>query len=364
MLGLRLLRQSRGSSRVAARALSTAPPGTQGVSCLDELRTVIKLEGENLGSYLQKVISNDTSKLAPGVPPMYACVLTPQGRFLHDMFLHPGPADGSVPTVLVDCDVNQRRTLMDLLQRYSLHHKIDVSSAAKHYSVHASFGSGSEGRAAAADREWPQDPRLPALGRRAILPRGSAPTPTAGWKDYVRWRIEQGVAEGDTEIPSGEVNPLEFNLDQLNGISFTKGCYIGQEFVQRVHVLGVVRKRVMPFRVGGARGAGCLSSVPLDPRSSHVFDVFDADESLRPIGRVHAVQGEVGLARLRLREAMAAIREHKPLLVGDLEAGTGYAEIWPWRPEWWEPSWGHEEGAGPGEEEEEQGQQQQQRGVA
>lgn len=158
------------------------------------------------------------------------------------------------------------------------------------------------------------------------------------------------MAEGDTEIPSGEVNPLEFNLDRLNGISFTKGCFVGQEFVQRVHARGVVRKRIMPFKLGGARGAGCLAAVPLDPRSSHVFDVFDADESLRPIGRVRALQGGVGLAKLRLKEAMAAIQEGKPLLVGDLEAGTGYATITPWRPDWWDPAWGYEE-AGFGEEE-------------
>lgn len=89
------------------------------------------------------------------------------------------------------------------LQRYSLHHKIDVSSAAKGYSVLAAWGSGVAGAAAAPEREWPKDPRLPALGRRTILPRGSAPAPTASPADYQLWRIKQGVAEGDTEIPSG-----------------------------------------------------------------------------------------------------------------------------------------------------------------
>ncbi len=198
-------------------------------------------------------------------------------------------------------------------RRYSLHHKTDVTSASKHYSVFAAFGSSLAGAATAAAPPWPHDPRLPALGRRAVLPRGSAPAPTATWKDYQRWRILQGVAEGDTEIPSGEwgrglewraralargvasgpsvlggractdstecpdaahlgrrtwasprlappakrgwtagksalrmppqcphppaprrpsltgeVNPLEFNLDRLNGVSFTKGCYVGQ----------------------------------------------------------------------------------------------------------------------------------------
>jgi folate-binding protein YgfZ len=313
---------------------------------LDDVRSVLRLEGRSLLDYLQKVVSSDATKLAaPGAPPLYACVLTPQGRYLHDMFLHrveSGSAD--TQAVLVDCDAGQRRSLMDLLQRYSLHHKIDVTSASKNYSVWAAFGSGISGASAAPEREWPSDPRLPALGRRAILPRGSAPAPTASASEYACWRIKQGVAEGDAEIPSGEVVPLEYNLDKLNGISFEKGCYVGQEFVARVHALGVVRKRIMPFRLGQARGASCLSTVPLAPGVSRIFDVFDAEENLRPIGKVRALQGEFGLAKLRLKEAMAAIREEKPLLVGDLEAGTGYAEVWPWRPEWWEPSWGYEEG--------------------
>jgi glycine cleavage system aminomethyltransferase T len=66
---------------------------------------------------LQKIITNDATKLTPGGPPLYACVLTPHGRFMHDMFLH--PLEGAqVPTVLVDCDSGQRRALMDLFQRW------------------------------------------------------------------------------------------------------------------------------------------------------------------------------------------------------------------------------------------------------
>ncbi|KAI7839340.1 hypothetical protein COHA_006866 [Chlorella ohadii] len=336
-----LRRQAAGSLARGVRALSTA--GGSQLACLDDARSVLRLEGRGLLEYLQKIVSNDAHKLAaPGAPPLYACVLTPQGRYLHDMFLHRvEAASPDAQAVLVDCDAGQRRSLMDLLQRYSLHHKIDVTSVSKNYSVWTAFGSSIAGTAAAPERVWPADPRLPALGRRTILPRGSAPTATASSSEYACWRIKQGVAEGDAEIPSGEVVPLEYNLDKLNGISFEKGCY---EFVARVHALGVVRKRIMPFRLGQARGASCLSTVPLAPGHSRIFDVFDAEENLRPIGKVRALQGEFGLAKLRLKEAMAAIREEKPLLVGDLEAGTGYAEVWPWRPDWWEPSWGYEEG--------------------
>ncbi|EFN57562.1 hypothetical protein CHLNCDRAFT_143206 [Chlorella variabilis] len=314
------------ASRLFSTAASSAVRG--GIACLDELRTVIKLEGSNLMPFLQRIVSNDVTQLAPGGPPLYACVLTAQGRFLHDLFLH-AVEGADVPTVLADCDAAQRRPLMDLLQHYSLHHSVSVSNAGKAYAVMAAFGGGIAGASSAPERAWAADPRLPALGRRAVLPRGSAPAPTASWRDYRAWRMQHGVGEGDSEMPSGEANPLECNLDALRGLSFAKGCYVGQEGVARVHARGVVRKRLMP---------------------SHVFDVYDADESLSAVGRVRVVQGGLGLATIRLQQAMAAIREEKPLLVGGLEAGSGYAEIWPWRPEWWEPRWGHEEAAG-GEEE-------------
>lgn len=87
---------------------------------------------------------------------------------------------------------------------YSLHHQIDVTNAAKTFSVWAAFGGGSiAGTAAAPERGWPADPRLPSLGRRTVLPRGAAPAASATWRDHERWRIEQGVAEGDVEISSG-----------------------------------------------------------------------------------------------------------------------------------------------------------------
>ena len=165
------------------------------------------------------------------------------------MFLHALP-DTDRPTVLVDCDAQQRRALMDLLQagaagrwhgsglmassslwslwltrpalsaastlrlprlqKYSLHHKIDVTSASKHYTVCAAFGGGITGTAAAPERAWPADPRLPALGRRAVVARGSAPVATATWGDYQRWRITQarGWRLAAAALPRAALLPL------------------------------------------------------------------------------------------------------------------------------------------------------------
>jgi hypothetical protein len=90
----------------------------------------------------------------------------------------------------------------------SVHHKIDISSAAKNFTVCAAFGGGLEGAADAPWRAWPSDPRLPALGRRTVVPRGSAPPPSASWRDYQAWRIMHGVAEGDAELLSGGAGPV------------------------------------------------------------------------------------------------------------------------------------------------------------
>lgn len=83
------------ASRLFSTAASSAVRG--GIACLDELRTVIKLEGSNLMPFLQRIVSNDVTQLAPGGPPLYACVLTAQGRFLHDLFLHAVEGGTSMP---------------------------------------------------------------------------------------------------------------------------------------------------------------------------------------------------------------------------------------------------------------------------
>ena len=144
---------------------------------------------------------------------------------------------------------------------------------------------------------WPQDPRTAELGQRALLPKWADPalersTSTADEAAYRQWRIEHGIAEGGAEIPSGtscgmaavqwcrgalgtpvfshlgavecpsmthagSAVPLEYNLDGLNAISFTKGCYVGQELIARTHFRGVVRKRLLPVHVEAPSAGAC-----------------------------------------------------------------------------------------------------------
>ncbi|GAB4822796.1 hypothetical protein N2152v2_009842 [Parachlorella kessleri] len=179
------------------------------------------------------------------------------------------------------------------------------------------------------------------LGLRAVLPKGAVSSSSGGsqpagdW-EYRRWRLQQGVAEGDSEVPTGEVIPLEYNIDGLNGISFTKGCYVGQELMARTHFKGVVRKRAMPFRLLQPGEASALQP------GSEVFD-RDASGRLRPVGKVRVLEGDLGLAMLRLGKAKPAIDAGRPLLAGAAGAEVPLVELEVWRPAWWPQSWGREE---------------------
>ncbi|KAL5651175.1 hypothetical protein ACJX0J_036633, partial [Zea mays] len=107
--------------------------------------------------------------------------------------------------------------------------------------------------------QWLKDPRLDYLGYRGIFPADTIPPLVESDKEaderhYQLWRIENGVAEGSTEIPKGEAIPLEYNLAGLNAISFEKGCYIGQELIARTHHRGVIRKRLMPMKFVDGNG--------------------------------------------------------------------------------------------------------------
>jgi folate-binding protein YgfZ len=167
--------------------------------------------------------------------------------------------------------------------------------------------------------------RTQALGWRAVLPRDAPPAADAAGDAYDAHRMALGVAEG-AEL-SGEL-PLELNLDALGAISFTKGCYVGQELTSRTHFRGVIRKRAMPVAFASAAAAAAAA-----PGQA----VLPAGGGA-PVGRLLAAQGGRGVALLRLAGALpAAAGAPPPALVLEEPDGAALAAR---RPHWWPPAWG------------------------
>ena len=199
-------------------------------------RALLRLSGEDVRGFLQGLVTNDVAALAPGAP-LWTALLTPQGKALFDFILWDAAAAGGDGAVLVDCEAAQAEALARRLSMYRLRRAIAIEPDAR--MVHWA-ADGAQGVA---------DPRLAALGRRWIAPAGRA---ASGWHAH---RLAQGVTEGVAELGAGDTLWLECNAAELNGVSFAKGCYVGQENTARMHYRAKVNRRlfVMPLAQTGER---------------------------------------------------------------------------------------------------------------
>ncbi|KAK9811933.1 hypothetical protein WJX73_000684 [Symbiochloris irregularis] len=288
--------------RRAYSAASAASSETTATSLpLTETRSVLRIAGPDTVEFLQGILTNDVTSLGTGGgKPVYAALLNAQGRFLHDLFLHSRPGEQS-HVVLADTDKEGAPALIKLLTRYKLRAKVSIADVSDELTPWASFGGST------ATSDWPQDPRLQALGHRTIAEHPAQEQPAAALEQYHHWRFEQGVPEGH-ELPQGHAIPLEYNLDALQAISFSKGCYIGQELIARAHYQGVVRKRLMPARFNAADGALVTPGA----------DILD-DGSTRSIGKHMLSHPRIVLDKLQLLLQGASDLSSRPKLwpVGD-----------------------------------------------
>jgi tRNA-modifying protein YgfZ len=189
-------------------------------------RAVIRLSGEDVRGFLQGLITHDVT----GALPVWAGLLTAQGKVLFDFLVWDDGED-----VLIDCEAEQAEALVRRLSLYRLRRAITIArddALAVHWSR-----EGEEGV---------PDPRLPALGRRWIAPAGEA---AEGWHAH---RLGLGVAEGTGELGSDRTLWLEANAAELNGVSFTKGCYVGQENTARMNWRQKVSRRLVVVRADAA----------------------------------------------------------------------------------------------------------------
>jgi len=188
-------------------------------------RALVRLSGEDVRGFLQGLVTNDVT----GALPAWAGLLTPQGKCLFDFIVWSGGDD-----VLLDCEADAASDLVKRLALYRLRRKIDIGrddTLAVHWSPDA--------------REGVSDPRLEALGRRWLGPENSA---ARGWLEH---RLRLGVCEGRAEL--GDILWLECNAAELNGVSFSKGCYVGQENTARMNWRAKVNRRLVVLEESGER---------------------------------------------------------------------------------------------------------------
>ncbi len=216
-------------------------------------RGVLKVSGEERLAFLQGLLTNDVMMVSAETS-IYAALLTPQGKVLHDMFV----ADGGDGSLLLDVEARRLPDLVQRLIRYRLRAKVTFAETGSAFEVLvAPPGEQPElGLSAQPGASRPYrggvamvDPRLLALGHRFILPSGSGAG--GGYETYDRLRLELGVPDGAADFGEGTMMALEANLESLNAISWTKGCYVGQEGTARSRYRGLTRRRLYPVRVVG-----------------------------------------------------------------------------------------------------------------
>ncbi|KAG7953319.1 hypothetical protein I3843_12G103700 [Carya illinoinensis] len=312
-------------------------------------RSVVRFRGADTVKSLQGLLTNDVRRLddsldkrtstlptsnlpTVSVPPVYAALLTPQGRFLHDLFLYRPPRpdakldrNGSEPgshsdesfELFADVDAT------NCVRRYRLRSKVEIENLAEDFSCWQLYGgnlserslSAEEPEAASVDWgggvdhsgmsascavdlgwQWFEDPRLDSLGFRGIFP---------------------------SDITC-EANPLEYNLAGLSAISFDKGCYLGQELVARTHPQGVIRKHLLPLKFLNDSGEVEQKVAPGSDVLTHATH--------KKVGTVTTTLGCRGLGLLRLDEVF---RGPGILII----RGQEDVKVEAIRPDWWPAEW-------------------------
>jgi folate-binding protein YgfZ len=249
-------------------------------------RSVIAVGGIDRVEFLQGLISNDTTKVAPGSA-IWAALLTPQGRFLNDMFV----VDGGADTLLLETERERAPALAKKLSLYKLRSKVTVEDRSATLEIAVVFGDGADKLPPIEGAITFIDPRLPDLGVRVLAPTGTAAAlltsrglAEASLDSYDALRLSLGVPDGSRDLPVEKALLLESGFDELNGVDWKKGCYMGQELTARTKYRGLVKKRLFPVSVEGAL-----------PAPGTIIELDGQD-----VGELRSGAGERAIAMLRL----------------------------------------------------------------
>jgi folate-binding protein YgfZ len=266
-------------------------------------RGVVKVSGDGARTFLNGLVTAEIETIAPDRP-VFAALLTPQGKIVVDFIVvQATPEDGG--DLFLDCPRALAAELVRKLDFYKLRAKITAEDLSDHLAVLALWdGSGTTDGGLV----YP-DPRLAALGQRIMLPPAAAQDVAAevdadlvDAQAYEAHRIALGVPRGGVDFIYGDAFPHETDMDQLNGVDFTKGCYVGQEVVSRMEHRGTARTRIVPVAAEHhAPDAG--------------LPVMAGD---KPVGTTGSAAGPRGLAMLRLDRLADAQAAGTPLVAGGI----------------------------------------------
>jgi hypothetical protein len=276
-------------------------------------RGVVKVAGDGARNFLHGLVTADILALAPEAA-AFAALLTPQGKIIADFIVAQAPSgtsDAGEDSFLLDIPRALGTALVERLNLYKLRAKVLIEDLSATRSLLATWDGNW-------DRSWGgagttalglcyADPRLPALGLRAIIPPDGASAAAAALGativdagDYEAHRIALGIPRGGIDFAYGDAFPHETDMDQLGGVDFKKGCFIGQEVVSRMQHRGTARTRAVPVRYKGTA-----------PDSGTAITAGG-----RSVGTLGSASGGNGIALLRLDRVNEALAEGVTLTAG------------------------------------------------
>ena len=285
-------------------------------------RGVLALRGVDARPFLQGLITNDVARVREDQA-AYGALLTPQGKFLFDFFI---AQDGD--RLLLETERTRLGELQRRLMLYRLRSKVEIEDLSDDLTIAALIGQDVAGlldlpEQPGACRVLDQglaflDPRLVQMGARTLLPARQAGTilakldvPELERAAYERLRLGLGVPDGSRDLVVEKATLLESGFEELNGVDFAKGCFVGQELTARMRYRGLVRKRLLPVTFKGPA-----------PASGTIVRLGE-----REAGEMRTAIDGHGLALLRLEQVAKAKEAGVPLIAGE-------TEIVPVAPDW------------------------------
>jgi hypothetical protein len=284
-------------------------------------RHVLKISGDDAREFLQGLVSNDLARVSE-VQAIYAALLTPQGKYLHDFFIT--EITGSL---YLDCEATRIDDLFKRLTMFKLRAKVEIEiiddmavvvlfgeNVHDDLSIHPAVGTAIEWLGGVLYT----DPRLSSIGTRAIIPNDSMEIAlrdegfvAASFEKYDDLRLTLGLPDSSRDLEVDKSILLESGFEELNGVDFEKGCYVGQELTARTKHRGLIKKRLIPVK---------FTSPALDSGSEITQGGKKAGEL-----RSSLITNDHGIALALLR--LEALEKSEPLMVGDVT-------LTPHKPDW------------------------------